>query len=68
MLESILDLTRSRPHMRASARFSPAELKAYHEGYYTGVIYALRVAEAAIDRFRLRVADLRARRREKRSA
>lgn len=68
MLASIAELTHARPHMRSSARFSPAEMRAYHEGYYTGVIMALRVADLAVGRFRTTTATLRAARRQKRSA
>lgn len=48
----IEDLAHARPHMRKSARFSPTELRAYEEGYYYGVIYALRVAMNAIANYR----------------
>lgn len=68
MLDSIVDLTKARPHMRTSARFPPAELKAFQEGYYTGVVYALRVAEEAIHRYRLATTTIRAGRRKKASA
>lgn len=44
----IEDLAHARPHMHKSARFSAAEWRAYSEGYYFGVIYALRVAMEAI--------------------
>lgn len=49
---NIEDLVHARPHMRKSARFTPGELRAYHEGYYFGVIYALRVANVAIENYR----------------
>lgn len=53
MLESIEDLIHARPHMRTSAHWSPEELRAFHEEYYTGVVYALRVAIEAVARYRL---------------
>jgi hypothetical protein len=54
--------------MRKTARFLPNELRAYHEGYYTGCIMALRVAEEAIHRFKLREQTHRAAARQKRTA
>lgn len=68
MLESIADLTKARPHMHESARYDMRELKAYNEGYYTGVCYAMKVAELGAERFKLRVKLLRAETRRKRSA
>lgn len=68
MLESIVDLTKARPHMRESARFNTHDARIYAEGYYTGVIYALRVAEEARQRFALAVKTRRAANRIKRSA
>lgn len=54
--------------MRTSARFGPGELRAYHEGYYTGCIMALRVAELGIERFKARQKCRRERARQKRTA
>jgi hypothetical protein len=68
MLQAICDLTQARPHMRTSARYSPEQRTTYHEGYYTGVIMALRVAELAIERYELASKTLRAVARAKRSA
>lgn len=68
ILESLDDLVQSRPHMRTRAQFGPADLRAYHEGYYWGVTYALRVALEAIDRFQMTDKWRRADARKKRSA
>lgn len=68
MLDSIVDLTKARPHMRNSVKFTPAELHTYHEGYYTGVIMALRVAEEAIHRFEVFEHARRLLRRQKKTA
>jgi hypothetical protein len=68
MLEAIVDLTRARPHMRTSAHYTPAEQQIFNEGYYTGCVFALRVAEAAIERFNLYRAERRAAAKEKRRA
>ena len=50
MLESIVDLTVARPHECSSEKWTPDQWRAYREGYYTGVIYALRVATEAVER------------------
>ena len=68
MLEAITDLTRTRPHMRTSARFTPPEIRAYHEGYYTALTMAIKVAELGAERFKLRMKTLAAETRRKRSA
>jgi hypothetical protein len=68
MLLSIEDLTTARPHMHTSARFSTAEYRAYQEGYYWGVIYALRVALEAVERYRHATRTRRAERKQKTSA
>jgi hypothetical protein len=68
MLRSICDLTEVRPHMHKSARYTPPEHRAYAEGYYTGVISALRVADLAVSRFKLRMKTIAAETRRKRSA
>lgn len=68
MLDAIVDLTHARPHMRSSARFGPAALHGYSEGYYTGVIMALRVAEEAIRTYKLATQTIRGERRRKASA
>lgn len=53
MIRAIVDLTQARPHMRKNVSFTPAEFKAYNEGYYAGVIYSLRVADEAVARYQL---------------
>jgi hypothetical protein len=68
MLDAIVDLTKARPHMHKSARFTASELVAYQEGYYTGVVYSLRVAEEAIRRWAIGRKDRRAAAREKQRA
>jgi hypothetical protein len=68
MLLSIEDLTNARPHMHKSARFSAAEYRAYQEGYYWGVIYALRVALEAEERYRHATQTRRAERKQNTSA
>lgn len=68
MLESIAELTHARPHLRSSARFDLEQLRIYHEGYYAGVIYALRVADLAAQRFVHVTNARRAETRRKRSA
>ena len=67
-MDAILDLLQARPHMHRLARFDPRELKAYHEGYYTALVMALRVLDEArrVDA-RLRSASRREA-RQKRSA
>jgi hypothetical protein len=54
--------------MHKSARFNTDELRHYTEGYYWGVIMALRVADAAVERFALMEKTRRAAKRAKRSA
>jgi hypothetical protein len=39
--------------MRTSAALSPAECRAYSEGYYTALVYALRCLALAEQRFAL---------------
>lgn len=68
MLESIEDLLHVRPHMRERAQFGPAERRAYHEGYWWGATYALRVAVEAISRFEMNAKWRRDAARKKRSA
>jgi hypothetical protein len=68
MLEAICELTNARPHMRTKARFGPGELRAYHEGYYWGCIMSLRVADLAVERFKLTTQTIRQLRKAKRSA
>jgi hypothetical protein len=54
--------------MHKTARFNTEQLRYYTEGYYWGVIMALRVADAAVGRFELFEKTRRAIRRAKRSA
>ncbi|HEV3059078.1 MAG TPA: hypothetical protein VGY48_12580 [Vicinamibacterales bacterium] len=54
--------------MRTKARFGPGELRAYHEGYYWGCIMSLRVADLAVERFKLTTQTIRQLRKAKRSA
>lgn len=68
MLDAIVDLTKARPHLRASARYTASELEAYHAGYYSGIVWSLRVADNAIRGFALYQAERRARAKEKRRA
>jgi hypothetical protein len=68
MLDAIVDLTKARPHLHTTARYTARELEAYHAGYYSGVIWSLRVAEEAIRTFALYQLERRARAKEKRRA
>ena len=68
MLDAIVDLTKAHPHLHTSARYTAKELEAYHAGYYSGVVWSLRVAENAIRGFALYQAERRARAKEKRRA
>ena len=43
----------ARPHMRSSARLSANEYRAYAEGYYTALVYALRCLDLAERTFAL---------------
>jgi hypothetical protein len=54
--------------MHKTARFNTEQLHYYTTGYYWGVIMALRVADAAIERFALFEKVRRAVKRAKRSA
>lgn len=68
MLDAIVDLTKAHPHLHTSARYTASELEAYHAGYYSGIVWSLRVADNAIRAFALLQAGRRARAKEKRSA
>lgn len=68
MLDAIVELTRVRPPVHTMARFDTRELRCYTEGYYAGVVQALRVADLAVARFALRTKTVRAAGRAKRSA
>lgn len=68
MLESIADLTRTRPHVHENARLSAQEFQTYRDGYYQGVIFAMKAAELGAERFKLRVKTLAAESRRKKSA
>ncbi len=68
MLQAIAELTSARPHMRKSVHLGPAEFRTYSEGYYTGVIMALRVADLAVNRFKLATRTIAAHTRQRRSA
>ena len=54
--------------MHKTARYTTEQMRCYSEGYYFGVIMALRVAVLAIDRYRLATRARRAIVRRKRSA
>ena len=64
----IAELLKAAPHMHRTARFDMKEMRAYSMGYYAGVTFAIRCAEAAFDKFALRVRTLQRGAREKRSA
>ena len=68
MLAAIHELTTVRPHARNCEQFTPAEWRIYREGYYWGVVSALRVAALAVERFQLAVSSRRAAARRKRIA
>jgi len=68
ILESIVDLTRARPHELDGRTLTASEYAVYRKGYYVGVTMSLRVAQAAIDRFRVAVHARRAAARERRKA
>jgi len=68
MLRAIMDLLESRPHMGKNVNRTVGELHAYHEGYYTGLVYALRVLDLAVNNYQADTARRRARERAKRSA
>lgn len=54
--------------MHKTARYTPSELEAFKAGYYSGIVWSLRVADAAIARFALYQLERRARAKEKRRA
>lgn len=54
--------------MHRTARFNTEQLRYYSQGYYWGVVMALRVATEAIERWKLSEATRRAARRAERSA
>lgn len=72
MLQAIYELGNATPHERQTVKRAPADYAHYREGYYTGVLAALRVAELAAERFEhnepLRRALTRERKREPRVA
>jgi len=68
MLESIEDLIHARPHVHKTAHYTPQEYRAYQAGYYTGVVYALRVAVEAIERFKRAARERRKAAKQKASA
>lgn len=68
MIDAIMDLARARPHEPDGRRLSAADYRIYREGYYRGVVMSVRVAQAAIDRFRAAVRTRRALARERRKA
>ncbi len=68
MLDTIADLMDSRPHMRKNVQYTPAELEAYHEGYYTALVFALRCLDLAWERFWRYACARREANRRKRSA
>jgi hypothetical protein len=68
MMRAVEDLLNARPHMRTSARFTVAELRVYHEAYYTALVFALRVMVEAVANYRAVTQTRRADSRAKRSA
>lgn len=68
MLTSIRELTTVRPHVHDSARYSAVEFETYREGYYAGVVAAMKVAELAVKRFQLGTRTRRAAGKRKASA
>jgi hypothetical protein len=54
--------------MHEKARYGLTELRTYHEGYYFGVVYALRCAVEAVRNFDRVEKCRRVARRQKRSA
>jgi len=67
-MDGILDLLQARPHMRTLARFDLREQRAYSEGYYTALVMALRVLDAAIEVHEHAERERRRRGNHKRSA
>ncbi len=65
---SVADLAAAHPHTRKNVKLSPAEHAIYAEGYYTGITYALKVAQLAADRYKLATRTRRAARRQKATA
>jgi hypothetical protein len=49
----LLDLMNARPHMRNSVNLTPAEHRAYCEGYYCALVYSLRCLDLAVQNFEL---------------
>lgn len=68
MLHSISELTTVRPHVHETARYSAAEFELYREGYYAGLVAAMKVAELAVARFKLGTKTRRAAGKRKVSA
>jgi hypothetical protein len=68
MLTAICDLTVARPHLHITARLTPGELSAWIKGYYQGLVMALRVADLAVDRYKLATQTIRATRKAKKGA
>lgn len=58
-MAAVYELSTVRPHEPDDAKFTRADYAVYTQGYYTALVYALRVMELALERWRLR---LRARR------
>lgn len=68
MLDSVSDLLRARPHQRNSVKLTVEQQRIYHEGYYTGLVYALRVMDLEISNYAAVTKTLRAERRRERIA
>lgn len=67
-MDAIVDLMNARPHMRNSVTLTPSEYRAYCEGYYTALVYALRCLDLAERSRQLAKRTQRAERRRKVSA
>lgn len=68
MLQAISELLEAPPHERKNVHLPPPAWPIYRDGYYTGVIAALRVADLAEQRFKLAVRTRRAIQRKREPA